>query len=77
MGAPGQTKGAPKPRPRACRPASPAPAVWLQFGTTTIATPSATRVKTAIVDLLLILPDAMQRPAAAVVRAVWPGFRSA
>ncbi len=34
-------------------------------------------VKTAIVDLLLLLPVAMQRPAAAVVRAVWPGFRSA
>lgn len=34
-------------------------------------------VKTAMVDLLLLLPDTMQRPAAAVVRAAWPGFRSA
>ncbi len=60
MGAPSQTKGAPKPRPRACRPASPAPTVRLPFGTTTTTAPIAARVKTAI-----------------VVRAVWPGFRSA
>jgi hypothetical protein len=51
---------------------------------TGVTTTAATRVdslaaivKTAIVDLLLILPGAIQRPAAAVVRAVWPGFRSA
>jgi hypothetical protein len=39
--------------------------------------PIAATVKTAIVDLLLRLPDTLQRPAAAVVRAAWPGFRTA
>ena len=34
-------------------------------------------VKTAIVDTLLLLPTTLQRPGAAVVRALWPGFRSA
>jgi len=39
--------------------------------------PIAATVKTAIVELLPMLPDTLQRPAAAVVRAVWPGFRTA
>jgi hypothetical protein len=52
--------------------------VRVPFGTaTTTTTPIAASVKSAIVDLLLMLPDTMQHPAAAVVRAVWPGFRSA
>ncbi len=70
--------GAPAPRPRARRPASPAPVVpRLPFGdTTTPIDALAAMVKTAIVDSLVLLPDTMQRPAAAVVRAVWPGFRS-
>ena len=70
MGAPGETKGT-------RFEANGVSARVATATTTTVETPIAASVKTAIVDLLLMLPDSMQRPAAAVVRAVWPGFRSA
>ena len=37
----------------------------------------AAKVKTAIVAVLIILPHGIQRTLAVLVRAVWPGFRSA
>jgi hypothetical protein len=77
MGAPGQSAGAPV-RRQARQPAAPGPAVPRPLSDdTTTAASTASMLKAVIVELLIMMPDIMKRPAAAVVRAIWPGFRAA